>query len=110
MGRGPIRHQARTGALSPSDVARLAGLARIDLTPGELERLAPQLDVILEAVASVSRVAGPDVPPMSHALPLSNVFRPDEVQPSLPAEAVLAGAPATEDGRFRVPRILGEDA
>nr|NLI50801.1 Asp-tRNA(Asn)/Glu-tRNA(Gln) amidotransferase subunit GatC [Propionibacterium sp.] len=97
-------------ALSPSEVARLAALARIDLTEEELAELAPQLDVILDAVAEVSRVAGPDVVPMSHALPLTNVFRPDVVRPSLPVEAVLAGAPAAEDGRFRVPRVLDEEA
>ena len=81
-------------ALSPSEVARLAALARIDLTDEELAELAPQLDVILDAVAAVSRVASPDVVPMSHALPLTNVFRPD----------------AAEDGRFRVPRVLDEEA
>lgn len=97
-------------ALSPSDVARLAELARIDLAPADLERLAPQLDVILTAVASVSEVAADDIPPTSHALPLVNVFRADEVRPSVSVEAMLAGAPATEDGRFRVPRILGEEA
>ncbi len=95
-------------ALSPSDVARLAELARIDFTDEELARLAPQLDVILDAVAEVSRVASDDVPPMSHALSLTNVFRADEVRPSLTSEAVLAAAPASEDGRFRVPRILEE--
>ncbi len=97
-------------ALSTADVARLAELARIELTPAELEHLAPQLDVILHAVASVSEVAGADVPPMSHALPLTNVFRDDVVRPSLAPEDVLAAAPAVEDGRFRVPRILGEQA
>ncbi|MDN5571851.1 MAG: Asp-tRNA(Asn)/Glu-tRNA(Gln) amidotransferase subunit GatC [Propionibacteriaceae bacterium] len=96
-------------ALTTSDVARLAELARIDLSPQELERLAPQLDVILDAVASVSKVASADVAPMSHALPLTNVFRDDVVTPSLPADAVLAAAPSVEDGRFRVPRILGEE-
>ncbi len=95
-------------ALSPSDVARLASLARIELTDEELTRLAPQLDVILDAVASVSEVASADVKPMSHPLPLTNVFREDAVTPSLPAAAVLAAAPAVEDGRFRVPRILEE--
>ena len=95
-------------ALSPAEVARLAGLARIALTPYELEHLAPQLDVILDAVASVSQVADADVPPTSHALPLTNVFREDAVTPSLPREDVLAGAPAAQDDRFRVPRILGE--
>ncbi|MBI4900366.1 MAG: Asp-tRNA(Asn)/Glu-tRNA(Gln) amidotransferase subunit GatC [Actinobacteria bacterium] len=97
-------------ALTPDDVARLAGLARIDLSDAELERLAPQLDVILESVARVTEVAGSDVPSTSHALPLVNVFRPDEVTPSLPVEAVLAMAPAAEDNRFAVPRILGEEA
>lgn len=96
-------------ALTTADVARLAELARIELSPDELGRLAPQLDVILDAVASVSAVADAEVPPMSHALPLTNVFRDDVVHASLPVEAALAGAPAVEDGRFRVPRILGEE-
>lgn len=96
-------------ALTTAEVARLAALARIDLSQDELAKLAPQLDVILDAVAQVREVAGDDVPPMSHALPLTNVFRADEVRPSLPVEAVMAGAPAVEDDRFRVPRILGEE-
>lgn len=96
-------------ALSTADVARLGALARIRLTADELAVLAPQLDVILASVAQVTEVAGADVPPTSHALPLTNVFREDVVTPSLPAAAVLAGAPSVEDGRFRVPRILGEE-
>ena len=96
-------------ALTPDDVADLARLARIELTPAELEHLAPQLDAILEAVAKVSEVAADDIPPTSHPLPLDNVQRPDVVVPSLPREAVLAGAPAAEEDRFRVPRILGEE-
>ena len=96
-------------ALTPADVARLADLARIRLTEAELALLAPQLDVILDAVARVSEVVGDDIPPTSHAVPLTNVFRSDVVAASLPAEAVLAGAPATQDGRFRVPRILREE-
>lgn len=96
-------------AITAADVARLGELARIRLTGEETEMLAPQLDVILAAVATVSEVAGDEIPPTSHALDLTNVFRPDEVRPSLPVEAVLAAAPATEDGRFRVPRILGEE-
>lgn len=98
-------------ALTTADVARLAELARIELTPEELERMAPELEVILDAVASVTAVAGPDVEPMSHALPLTNVFRPDVVtNTSLTPQAVLANAPSVEDDRFRVPRILGEEA
>ncbi|MBA3021358.1 Asp-tRNA(Asn)/Glu-tRNA(Gln) amidotransferase subunit GatC [Propionicimonas sp.] len=97
-------------ALTAKEVARLGELARIRLTDSELEQLAPQLDVILTAVARVSEVAATDVPPTSHAMALINVFREDVVQPSLTPEAVLAGAPSVGDGRFRVPRILGEEA
>lgn len=97
-------------ALSPEEVAKLGRLARIELSEAELTHLAPQLDVILESVARVSEVDLDDVPPTSHALPLSNVFRPDEVTPGLTREEALAGAPAVEQDRFRVPRILGEGA
>ncbi len=96
--------------ISRDEVAHLARLARIELTDAELDHLAPQLAVIIESVAAVSSVASDDVPPSSHALPLRNVFRADEVRPSLaPAEA-LSGAPAVEQQRFSVPRILGEEA
>jgi aspartyl-tRNA(Asn)/glutamyl-tRNA(Gln) amidotransferase subunit C len=97
-------------ALTTEDVANLARLARIELTQAELEVLAPQLDVILESVARVSEVAAQDIPPTSHALPLTNVFREDELRPSLLREQVLAGAPAAEQMRLRVPRTLGEEA
>lgn len=97
-------------ALTVEDVAALARLARIELTEDEQAHLAPQLDVILESVAQVSQVATDDVVPTSHALPLTNVFRADEVRPSMERDAALSGAPATEQDRFRVPQILGEDA
>jgi len=96
-------------AISREEVAHLASLARIDLTPEELDRLAGQLEVILGAVATVREVAGDDVPPTSHPMPLTNVTRPDEPRPGLTAADALAGAPATEEQRFRVPRILEED-
>ena len=97
-------------ALTAQDVASLAKLARIELTDAELGVLAPQLDVILESVARVSEVAAQDIPPTSHALPLTNVFRQDELRPCLPRYVVLSGAPAAEQMRFRVPRILEEEA
>ncbi|MBA2531336.1 MAG: Asp-tRNA(Asn)/Glu-tRNA(Gln) amidotransferase subunit GatC [Nocardioidaceae bacterium] len=97
------------GALTREDVAHLAGLARIDLTAAELDHLAPQLAVILESVAKVAEVAHGDVPATSHPLPLSNVFRSDDVRPGLTAEEALANAPEVEQQRFSVPRILGAD-
>jgi aspartyl-tRNA(Asn)/glutamyl-tRNA(Gln) amidotransferase subunit C len=95
--------------LSRAEVAHLANLARIDLSDEELDHLGPQLGVILESVASISGVADDDVPPTSHPLPITNVFREDVVTPSLPPEQALAGAPATEQQRFMVPRILGDE-
>lgn len=90
-------------------VAHLAGLARIALTDDEMDRLAGELSVVLDAVAQVQQVATPDVPATSHPLPLFNVTRPDVPVPGLtPAEA-LSGAPSVDEGRFRVPRILEED-
>ena len=95
--------------ITRDEVAHLASLARIDLDDAELDHLAPQLTVILESVASIKGVAGDDVPPTSHALPLTNVFRDDEVRPCLTAEQALSGAPAQEQQRFAVPRILGDE-
>ena len=95
--------------LSRDEVARVAGLARIDLTPDELDRLAGELDVIVQSVARVSEVATADVPATSHPLPMVNVFRADVPEPALPVADVLAGAPAAEEGRFMVPQILEED-
>jgi aspartyl-tRNA(Asn)/glutamyl-tRNA(Gln) amidotransferase subunit C len=96
-------------AISREDVAHLARLARIAMTDEELAAMAGQLDVILSAVQRVQEVAAADIPPTSHAVPLTNVLRPDAPAPSLDAEAVLAAAPAAEAGRFRVPRILDEE-
>lgn len=96
--------------LNRADVARLAALARIDMTDADLDRLSGQLAAIVDAVALVSEVAGEDVPATSHPIPMSNVSRPDEVRPSLSQAEALAAAPEAEEGRFRVPRILGEEA
>ncbi|WP_188191589.1 Asp-tRNA(Asn)/Glu-tRNA(Gln) amidotransferase subunit GatC [Nonomuraea sp. SYSU D8015] len=97
-------------AITRDEVAHLARLSRLALTDDELDHYATQLDAIIEAVAKVREVAAEDVPPSSHALPLTNVFRADEVRQSLTPEQALSGAPAVEDDRFQVPRILGEEA
>lgn len=96
-------------AISRAEVAHLARLARLDVTDAELDLFAGQLEVILTSVARVGEVVAEDIPPTSHALPLTNVFRPDEPRPGLTQQQALAGAPAAEQGRFRVPRILDED-
>jgi aspartyl-tRNA(Asn)/glutamyl-tRNA(Gln) amidotransferase subunit C len=90
------------------DIDHVARLARLDLTDEERARLREQLSAILEHAAKVGEVATGDVPPTARAIPLSNVYRPDE--PGVPIgsiarEAALANAPAREDDRFRVPRV-----
>ncbi|MFE6648353.1 Asp-tRNA(Asn)/Glu-tRNA(Gln) amidotransferase subunit GatC [Nocardioides sp. NPDC057772] len=95
--------------ITRDEVAHLADLARIDLSDAELDHLAPQLQVILESVASIQGLAGDDVPATSHPLPLTNVFREDVVVPGLTPEQALSGAPAVEEQRFSVPRILGDE-
>lgn len=106
----PERPTAPDQMISREEVRHLADLARIDLSDAELDHLAPQLSVILEAIQSINEVAAADVPPTSHALPLTNVFRDDVVTPGLTAEEALSGAPEVEEQRFSVPRILGEEA
>jgi aspartyl-tRNA(Asn)/glutamyl-tRNA(Gln) amidotransferase subunit C len=97
--------------ITRDEVAHLARLSRLALDDAELDALSEQLDVILAAVAKIGEVSdAADVPPTTHAVPLENVARPDVVRPSLPRDAVLAGAPDAEDGRFRVPRILDEES
>lgn len=95
--------------ISRDEVARLAGLARIELTDTEVTRLAGELDVIVHSVARVSEIATADVPATSHPLPLTNVFREDVPEQPLPVADALAGAPSAEGGRFAVPQILEED-
>ncbi len=94
--------------ISPSDVAHVARLARLRLTPDELDRFAGQLGAVLEHARDVEALDVSDVPPTAHPLPLVNVLRDDVVIPSLDRAEVLAQAPEVEDYRFRVPRILGE--
>ena len=96
-------------SITRDEVAYLARLSRIALTDAELDHLAPQLDEIITAVAQVQEVAAEGIPPTSHATGLVNVFREDEPSPCLTPEQALDQAPAVEQQRFRVPRILAED-
>ena len=96
-------------SITRDEVAHLARLARIALSDAELDHLAPQLDQIITAVAQVQEVAADGIPPTSHATGLTNVFRDDEPTGCLTAAAALDQAPAVEQHRFKVPRILGEE-
>src|SRR3974390_74834 len=92
--------------LTRADVEHVALLARLELTDAEVESFTEQLGVILDHASDVAALDTHDVPPTAHPFPLVNVLRPDEARAGLPRDEVLAMAPAAEDGRFRVPRIL----
>jgi aspartyl-tRNA(Asn)/glutamyl-tRNA(Gln) amidotransferase subunit C len=94
--------------ISTDDVAHVARLARLALTPEELALFTEQLGAVLDHAGDVEALDTAGVPPTAHPLPLVNVLRDDVVVPSLDRAEVLAQAPAVEADRFRVPRILGE--
>jgi aspartyl-tRNA(Asn)/glutamyl-tRNA(Gln) amidotransferase subunit C len=94
--------------ISKEDVAHVARLARLALTEDELERFTGQLGAVLEHAGDVEALDTAGVPPTAHPLPIRNVLRDDELEPSLDREEVLSQAPSVEDHKFRVPRILGE--
>lgn len=94
--------------ISRDEVAHVATLARLSLTEEELATFTDQLAKVLDHAADVEALDVADVPPTTHPLPLVNVLRADVPGPTLDPAEVLAMAPSAEDGRFRVPTILGE--
>lgn len=92
-------------------VRKVAKLARLDLSEGDLATMATQLSAILNYVDQLSELNTDNVEPMAHPLPVKNVFRPDELRPSLPVDEALKNAPARIGDYFAVPAILdaGDD-
>ena len=88
------------------DIEKVARLARLELSEEEKVTFGSQLEQILTYMEQLNRLDTSGVEPTSHAIPVYNVFREDEVKPSLPQEEVLAIAPDEEDGHFKVPRII----
>jgi aspartyl-tRNA(Asn)/glutamyl-tRNA(Gln) amidotransferase subunit C len=93
-------------ALTREEVLHVAELARLSLSPEEIELFTLQLNEILEYVEKLQELDTSGVAPLAHVIPLFNVFREDQVRESLPLDAVLENAPAREDGNFLVPRII----
>ncbi|MFZ2087159.1 MAG: Asp-tRNA(Asn)/Glu-tRNA(Gln) amidotransferase subunit GatC [Desulfobaccales bacterium] len=93
-------------ALTREEVLHVAKLARLSLNPEEVDLFTRQLNNILAYVEKLQEVDTDGVPPMAHAVPIFNVFREDEVAPSLSRDEGLANAPAQEEGTFVVPRVI----
>jgi aspartyl-tRNA(Asn)/glutamyl-tRNA(Gln) amidotransferase subunit C len=88
------------------DIEKVARLARIKLTEEEKVIFGNQLEQVLTYMEQLNRLDTQGIEPTSHAIPIFNVFREDEVRPSMPREEVLGLAPSQEDGHFKVPRII----
>ena len=95
--------------ISAEVVVKVSRLARLDVTPDEVQRITTQMAGMLEHFADIDALDLSDIEPMTQPYPLSNVFREDVVVTGLDREEGLANAPAAEDGRFRVPPIVGLD-
>ena len=92
--------------LSREDIAQIALLARLELSPEETDRLTGQINQIMVYFAELQELDTEDVEPTSHVIPIENVFREDRARPSLPPGDVLANAPEEADDCFVVPRIV----
>lgn len=93
--------------LTPDAVAKVARLARLTLTDDELAVATDELGAMLDHFADIDALDLDGVEPMTHPTPIANVMRDDVIAPGLDRDEVLAAAPDAEDGRFRVPPILG---
>jgi aspartyl-tRNA(Asn)/glutamyl-tRNA(Gln) amidotransferase subunit C len=93
-------------AISREDVQHVARLARLGLSDAEMDRLALELDHILDAMQALRELDTSAIPPTAQVIPLRNVMRDDIARPSWPVEDILRNAPATRDGYFLVPPVL----
>lgn len=96
--------------LTPSDVAEIAQLAMLSLSPDEAERMRVELSAILEAMAALSAVETGGVAAMTHAMPMDLRLRPDVAEPSLPVEEALAASASHNEDKFVVPVVIGGDS
>lgn len=95
-------------SLTRADVEKVALLGRLLLSEQELDTMTSQLTRVVGYVEQLSEVNTDGVQPMAHAVEMQNVFRDDELRPSLPREAALANAPKRDSECYRVPAVLGE--
>ncbi len=92
--------------LTSDEVRHIAKLARVGMTDGDIERLRTQLSNILEHFEALRELDTEGIEPTGHAIPMSNVMREDQAQPSLPSAEIIANAPHAQEGAFRVRAVL----
>lgn len=92
--------------ITADEVKKVAKLAKLTLSDAEIARMATDMDAMLAYVATLESLDTAGIVPTAHAVPMANAFRPDELRPSLEREAVLAAAPKSANGTFRVPKVI----
>jgi aspartyl-tRNA(Asn)/glutamyl-tRNA(Gln) amidotransferase subunit C len=92
--------------ITADEVIKVAKLAKLTLSGPDIERMATDMDAMLDYVATLENLATEGIVPTAHAVPMANAFRPDQLRPSLEREAVLAAAPKSAHGTFRVPKVI----
>lgn len=95
-------------AVSKKDVEKIAELARLKFSDEELESFTPQMNEILNYMEKLNELYTENVKPLSHPVEQTNVFREDELKPSITTEDALKNAPAKDDHHFKVPKVIGE--
>lgn len=93
-------------ALTTKEVEHVALLARLSLTEEEKKTFTGQLSSILDYADTLKLLNTEGIEPLTHILPMNNVFRADEIKPSIPRDEMLANAPLTEEGQYKVPKII----
>lgn len=92
--------------ITADEVRKVATLAKLTLSDADIERMATDMDAMLDYVATLADLDTNGIIPTAHAVPMANAFRADELRPSLPREEVMASAPLTANGAFRVPKVI----
>jgi len=95
-------------AVTKKDVEKIAELAKLKFTDEELENFTPQMNEILSYMDKLNELATENVKPLSHPVEQTNVFREDELKPSISTEDALKNAPAKDDHHFKVPKVIGD--
>jgi aspartyl-tRNA(Asn)/glutamyl-tRNA(Gln) amidotransferase subunit C len=95
-------------AVTKKDVEKIAELARLKFTDDELENFTPQMNEILSYMDKLNELDTENVQPLSHPVEQSNVFREDDLKPSISAEDALKNAPSKDDRHFKVPKVIGD--
>ena len=95
-------------AVTKKDVEKIAELAQLKFSEEELESFTPQMNEILNYMEKLNELDTENVEPLSHPVEQTNVFREDELKPSITTEEALKNAPAKDEHYFKVPKVIGD--